>query len=559
MIFAVQLKILFVLIKHERAMSPIYLPKLFRRSCEEHEDYPVKLVGRARYGYHLLKGCQERFQERQQRQNLFVSEPEVSVPYWDVLPTGQVAHGELRSEQDLGSLLGDEYQVVQTDPNLVANTKEDQMCRFMFLKTAGSTMPMQLTAKILKRILSYYQVMPSVLDFVYMYGSPNGKDREMRFSRFRTEMSLDNTYVDLELDALKRSGKRYQLCYNLKTIVLKERNEEKVINKEWKIRQAFFYHQFDVEKATQLWLIGDPLSAVRSWVTEHIHAQTNHQTRFGNFVASFWTSLETHLTYIRWATDEWRWHVESLEEIIEKLTDDLMDPDGWVKTEWRSGAIVIIQEREDKLRETLMALQSNADIITRLGHFYRELVEDCNFPSAHRVESQRLVKKFSGQSEEHLHDIEGQISRAQGLLTLISDRKQILIQHLQAQVAERTESLTRRQEELAKKASLEAIAVRIITVITLFYLPATFVGTFFSTDVVHYEANDSTSTSGDSSSNQPEEQRSNLALARFLQVSLPLMAITFGLAIGWYYYERRRLRKTQMWRDREFWTDSEKQ
>lgn len=51
-----------------------------------------------------------------------------------------------------------------------------------------------------------------------------------------------------------------------------------------------------------------------------------------------------------------------------------------------------------------------------------------------------------------------------------------LIQHLQAQVAERTESLTRRQEDLAKKASLEAIAVRIITVITLFYLPATFVG-----------------------------------------------------------------------------------
>lgn len=107
-----------------------------------------------------------------------------------------------------------------------------------------------------------------------------------------------------------------------------------------------------------------------------------------------------------------------------------MDSDGWVKTEWRSGAIVIIQEREDKLRETLMALQSNTDIIKRLNRFYSELVDDHDFPSCHQVESSKLVRKFSAQLEEHLHDTEGQISRAQGLLTLISDRKQIVSEPL---------------------------------------------------------------------------------------------------------------------------------
>lgn len=180
-------------------------------------------------------------------------------------------------------------------------------------------MPMELTAKTLKRILSYHQVMPSFLDFIYMYGSRYGKDREIRFSRFRTEKSLDNPYADLELDALNRSGKRYQICYNLKTVALKQTDDKKAINKEWKIRQSFFYHQFDVEKATQLWIIGDPLSAIRSWVAEHIHAHQNHRSRFESFVQSFWTSLETHLTYIKWATEEWRWHIESLEEIIENL------------------------------------------------------------------------------------------------------------------------------------------------------------------------------------------------------------------------------------------------
>jgi len=70
----------------------------------------------------------------------------------------------------------------------------------------------------------------------------------------------------------------------------------------------------------------------------------------------------------------------------------------------------------------------------------------------------------------------------------------------------------------------EAIVMRIVTIVTLLYLPATFVSTFFSTDVVKYQ-------------NQNENPIfSDLALQRWLEVTLPLTTVT--LFVAWGAYER---------------------
>jgi hypothetical protein len=60
-----------------------------------------------------------------------------------------------------------------------------------------------------------------------------------------------------------------------------------------------------------------------------------------------------------------------------------------------------------------------------------------------------------------------QTSRAKLLVKIISDRKELVLQHLQGQAAERTEKLNRNLER-------EAVVMRIVTIVTLVYLPATF-------------------------------------------------------------------------------------
>lgn len=93
--------------------------------------------------------------------------------------------------------------------------------------------------------------------------------------------------------------------------------------------------------------------------------------------------------------------------------------------------------------------------------------------------------------------------------------------------------------------------MRVITVITLLYLPPTFVSvsdissrrgdsdintvqTLFSTDIVKYQGDD-----GDFN----HDKFSSLALQRFVEVSLPLMLLTFTAAFGWMWYERVEGRK----------------
>jgi hypothetical protein len=107
------------------------------------------------------------------------------------------------------------------------------------------------------------------------------------------------------------------------------------------------------------------------------------------------------------------------------------------------------------------------------------------------------------------------------------------------------------------KTGLDAVAMKVITVITLVYLPMTFVSTFFSTDVVKYQP-DGGSAPGDTASAASrvlvpdQEQISMLALRRFFTISIPLMVFTFACAFGWYSWETRRINKKAKSHEKDF-------
>ena len=115
----------------------------------------------------------------------------------------------------------------------------------------------------------------------------------------------------------------------------------------------------------------------------------------------------------------------------------------------------------------------------------------------------------------------------------------------------------------AERASDETIAMRIIAIITLLFLPPTFASVwhtlsvfytsffsayptrvtdalqaFFSTEVLKYE------TSQDVQPGQKREKFSLLALERFLELTLPLWFITFSIAGLWWLREQGK-RKTR--------------
>lgn len=112
------------------------------------------------------------------------------------------------------------------------------------------------------------------------------------------------------------------------------------------------------------------------------------------------------------------------------------------------------------------------------------------------------------------------------------------------------EMLTTSMHRVGNLSQKEAIAMRIVTVVTLIYLPATFVSvslslfpskfpiayspkTLFSTDIVKYQ------DQGNGGTVDPLGNAyvsfSSLALVRWIQVTLPLTALT--LALGYWAFK----------------------
>jgi len=115
------------------------------------------------------------------------------------------------------------------------------------------------------------------------------------------------------------------------------------------------------------------------------------------------------------------------------------------------------------------------------------------------------------------------------------------------------EDLTISMHKIGAMSQKEAIAMRIITVVTLVYLPATFVSvrlqyrsyfwrplnqleTFFSTDIIKYQnQGDNTNSSFQHPAPTFNGSFSELALLRWLEVTLPLTLLTLG--IGWVFFK----------------------
>jgi Mg2+ and Co2+ transporter CorA len=141
---------------------------------------------------------------------------------------------------------------------------------------------------------------------------------------------------------------------------------------------------------------------------------------------------------------------------------------GYAHKEYEPWDIQDLQHWQDKTNETVMVLEANAKILRALRKFYSDLVARKDFPEALRRLCEDDLVTFLSQLDEITSDFDMQIARARLLLKIISDRKELVLQHLQSQASERTEQLNRNLER-------EAIVMRIITIVTLLYLPATFV------------------------------------------------------------------------------------
>lgn len=167
------------------------------------------------------------------------------------------------------------------------------------------------------QILTYHQVMPAYLDFMFVFGAQS-VPRDLRFSRFREQVMLKDRPHRHSILEFGRSGRQFQLCYNLKGVTLTKENTNNVKNNLWSIRQSAIHHQFDVVYGTTLWIV----TKGRLDILDRFKQLTGPEGRledksFGSVYECFRSSLAAHLMYCHWSTEDWHLYISWMEQLFE--------------------------------------------------------------------------------------------------------------------------------------------------------------------------------------------------------------------------------------------------
>ncbi|CZR56656.1 uncharacterized protein PAC_06545 [Phialocephala subalpina] len=565
----------------------------FRGSVASFDDYPKNLVHHNTY-YHILQAYADRLTKEDDR--LFCNENETDVELWEykVEPTGFVSCNP-KTLEELRTHVAGLHLFAQDDPQ----------CRFMFVYAGHSRAKLRITKTMLTTVLTYHQAMAPFVDFLFSFGKQK-YPRDFHFSGVYHESHFTNDQQILNLPDLGRSGKDFQLCYNLKSAESSGEHPRT----SWSVRILAVLHSFDVVTGKSFWTIvkGDELIKKRikaaTSPTNPSHAVTSSSSE------SFCSTLAIHLIIFDWCREEWRWYISYLEDLQETITRRALStsfdrpsnqtsihptdraetstpgklqrtvtqfvqrvasatgtlpppltqasssypapPPREYEPDLRNTEIFSISDLqsvthyEEKFKELLLVIRSNIKIVTDVQQYYLELVDCPEFPDEIKLGSKKKLREFEKTVASIINDLEMQYSRADNLLSTLTNRKALLngildYRSMEAskRFAENAEASTREMQimteemnTLAQKTKQETVSMRIITLVTLFFLPGTFISTIMSTDILQYSRIDGT--------NSYEEDYSSEALKRYVSITIPLMAVTFAAWYIMYFWIDRR-------------------
>lgn len=139
----------------------------------------------------------------------------------------------------------------------------------------------------------------------------------------------------------------------------------------------------------------------------------------------------------------------------------MLDPyeTGYRHRVFTTGDVQMLLNSREKIDDTITQLESNVDVMNSLQRFYIKLKQNSDF--ALRSSCSEDIDVFVNEIDNLTNNFRLQVSRAKALLKRISGRTELVQQH--------------RLERLNQHMEREAVVVRIITIVTLLYLPATFV------------------------------------------------------------------------------------
>ncbi|KAK4224632.1 hypothetical protein QBC38DRAFT_458077 [Podospora fimiseda] len=337
-----------------------------------------------------------------------------------------------------------------------------------------------ITREILVKILRAQKVFLPFLDCVHSFGFRLDEDTEVW-------EGLHRRYTPPGLDSLEPDGE-YEICYTYRYVTCNGRSE----GPTWSVRQTAVYEKRNLGNGCSTWILIQPSDPVwKRFKTANFSDPGQGQQE---------PSL-THCMFLASAVEGWKGYVSQLRQELLEISEKAQfvrlnkkRPDDFVVS---FSDAQKLQRLRTKLLRALLVLQGQMDAISGVETHFKEL-NQVN-PAGNSKLQYVSLDGIKGSVKYYRSVLKGLLDHSEGTASLL---RQIVEYRLTEDISNSSRaqessmlvlrSLTSKMQadnegilKLAEQSQKDGIRVKTLTVITIFYLPATLIATIFSSNLVN--------------------------------------------------------------------------
>jgi hypothetical protein len=403
---------------------------------------------------------------------------DIIAPHHEASKPASITHDPTESTQALpGNERDDVYLTemirLRNVMDLVSYQEKSKGFRAFFIRQSFSWAPLSITRPLFEALLLNLKVGLAIEEFVLYFGI---RSREVEIMPPRLK------HRDLQHAHTTAVG--YEYLYGLRFFENNGRGSPKQPTEQWSLRQSAVYNRFEPEQGGATWIFITLSKHAQSRIDDYVVEESQLQTA---------DPMDIHLLVLDTALSNWRPYLVDLSTEVDEHTVQVagMSPDDQGPIGLSDASIGDIMLLDEKLINALLVARAQLNTVKSL-----QISESTNtvHPQGDSKFTQYVLQEQTSDLElciVQLNALRTKLSSARTLLSSFLDLGSgLALQNLARESRQENEEMRRlseRMHQLTEKATKDAAAVKVLTILTLIYLPATVVSNFFSTSFVGTE------------------------------------------------------------------------
>ncbi|KAA8651230.1 uncharacterized protein ATNIH1004_000108 [Aspergillus tanneri] len=374
-------------------------------------------------------------------------------------------------------------------------TRPKPETRIVSICSQNSMKPLGITYTAMRNLINHYSIGPAFFDLLLAFG-----DKPQSSGAGHGGMTVTH-----------RGDGSYDIQY-LFTYAEDHRTNGRVL---WTIRQICVFHRYDASGSGNLWILlhARPCSKVQ----QHLEAAIREQR---DELFSDWFAL--HSVVLSSYLGNWRWCIGKLGEEVEKSVDTALTFDPADTEDNKRNLISLLKPQYlgDKLLPLSSRLGVALDIVQKLKNVNTNIY-------SRRLTSDTSSKHAADELEYYTTVLQGYLGSISVLEKKVQGVSDLLAVSLNVNYQAVAVEINNKMLKLTDAAFDDNATVKVVTLVTLIYLPASFVSTLLGMNLFEFDGGNGR---GFTISGQ---------FWIFVVIAVPLTLLTLA---AWYLIIRRRSR-----------------